>query len=273
MSRRKTGYGVSFGTSHPLVVLAVLAFLAVTTLTILFVAIMVLRTRIDVGSLLESNLPTIAAPSAGIITGNNNPGSALSESVGPARNWTHAASEATPNPLRAKVITDLASQPRPTWTATPLPTPTQIPSPTPNPTFVSSAYGLGDYMPSGIAHDERWIDVDVTEQKLVAFEGLVPVYETLVSTGTANHPTVTGQFRIWLRFQSQDMNGYRLGYDYYLKGVPYVQYFYQDYALHGTYWHSNFGRPMSHGCINLSPADSEWLYNWAGYGTLVNVHP
>jgi lipoprotein-anchoring transpeptidase ErfK/SrfK len=128
-------------------------------------------------------------------------------------------------------------------------------------------------MPSGIGHNERWIDVDVTEQKLVAYEGLIPVYETLVSTGTSRYPTVTGQFRIWLRFQSQDMNGYRLGYDYYLKGVPYVQYFYEDYALHGTFWHSNFGRPMSHGCVNLSPADSEWLFNWAGYGTLVNVHP
>jgi hypothetical protein len=253
--------------------LAALAFLAIFTLTIVFAAILVLRTRFDLGSMLGSDLPTVAAPVAGIITGNNNPEAAVSDSVGPARSWTQAAPEATPNPLRAKLITDSASQPRPTWTATPLPTQTPIPSPTPNPTFVSSAYGLGDYMPSGIAHDERWVDVDVTEQKLVAFEGFIPVFETLVSTGTANYPTVTGQFRIWLRFQSQDMNGYRLGYDYYLKGVPYVQYFYQDYALHGTYWHSNFGRPMSHGCVNLSPADSEWLFNWAGYGTLVNVHP
>jgi lipoprotein-anchoring transpeptidase ErfK/SrfK len=128
-------------------------------------------------------------------------------------------------------------------------------------------------MPDGISHGERWIDVNLTEQKLIAFEGLIPVFEELVSTGTTNHPTVTGQFRIWLRFQSQDMDGYRLGYDYYLKGVPYVQYFYEDYALHGTFWHSNFGTPMSHGCVNLSPAAAEWLYNWAGYGTLVNIHP
>jgi lipoprotein-anchoring transpeptidase ErfK/SrfK len=162
---------------------------------------------------------------------------------------------------------------RPRWTATPIPTNTPTPSPTPNPTFVSSAYGLGTYMPENIGRDERWIDVNLTEQKLVAYEGLIPVFETLVSTGTARYPTVTGQFRIWLRFRAQDMDGYRLGYDYYLKDVPYVQYFYEDYALHGTFWHNNFGQPMSHGCVNLDTADAEWLYGWAGYGTLVNVHP
>ena len=68
------------------------------------------------------------------------------------------------------------------------------------------------------------------------------------------------------------MNGRRLGYDYYLKDVPYVQYFYQDYALHGTFWHSNFGTRMSHGCVNLPTSAAEWLYNWAEYGTLVNIH-
>ena len=187
--------------------------------------------------------------------------------------WSDHDARATPNPLRAKPIAAGVAFVRPKWTATPVPTQTPTPSPTPNPTFVSSAYGLGDYMPDGIAPDERWINVNLTEQKLVAYEGLVPVFESLVSTGTAQHPTVTGQFRIWLRFQSQDMDGYRLGYDYYLRNVPYVQYFYEDYALHGTFWHRNFGTPMSHGCVNLSPSAAEWLYNWAGYGTLVNVHP
>jgi lipoprotein-anchoring transpeptidase ErfK/SrfK len=187
--------------------------------------------------------------------------------------WPAASATPTPNPLSAKPIVASVAFNRPKWTATPIPTQTPTPSPTPNPTFVSSAYGLGDYMPDGITRDERWIDVDLSEQKLVAYEGYVPVFDSLVSTGTALHPTVTGQFRIWLRFQAQDMNGYRLGYDYYLRNVPFVQYFYQDYALHGTFWHSNFGTPMSHGCVNLSPAASEWLYNWAGYGTLVNIHP
>jgi len=54
--------------------------------------------------------------------------------------------------------------------------------------------------------------------------------------------------------------------------VPYVMYFYRDYALHGTFWHSNFGTPMSHGCVNLKTSDAEWIYYWASVGTLVNVH-
>ena len=126
--------------------------------------------------------------------------------------------------------------------------------------------------PFGLAIGEKWIDVNISSQSLIAYEGEVPVFDSLVSTGTNQHPTVTGQFRIWLRFQSQDMDGYRLGYDYFLRNVPYVQYFYNDYSLHGTFWHSNFGNPMSHGCVNLPTPAAEWLYNWAEYGTLVNIH-
>ena len=63
------------------------------------------------------------------------------------------------------------------------------------------------------------------------------------------------------------------GPGYYLPGVPYTMYFYKGYALHGTYWHDNFGTPMSHGCVNLETNDAEWLYEFASVGTLVNVHP
>jgi lipoprotein-anchoring transpeptidase ErfK/SrfK len=118
----------------------------------------------------------------------------------------------------------------------------------------------------------RWIDVNLSTQTLTAYEGTTAVFSSLISSGTWQYPTVTGQFSIYMRYQSQDMNGYRLGYDYYLAGVPYVQYFYRDYALHGTYWHNNFGTPMSHGCVNMTPADAQWLYNWSSYGTTVNVH-
>ena len=118
----------------------------------------------------------------------------------------------------------------------------------------------------------RWIDVNLSTQTLTAYEGTTPVFNTLISSGTWAHPTVTGQFSIYLRYQSQDMNGYRLGYDYYLPNVPYVMYFYRDYSLHGTYWHNNFGTPMSHGCVNMNTADAQWLYNWSSYGTTVNVH-
>jgi lipoprotein-anchoring transpeptidase ErfK/SrfK len=98
------------------------------------------------------------------------------------------------------------------------------------------------------------------------------VFRTAVSSGLPRTPTVTGQFRIYLRLELQDMDGYRLGFNYYTPNVPYVMYFHGNYALHGAYWHNNFGQPMSHGCVNMSVPDSRWLYNFAGIGTLVYVH-
>ena len=122
------------------------------------------------------------------------------------------------------------------------------------------------------SYGERWIDVDLTFQRITAYEENQPVYSTLISSGTWEHPTVTGLFQVYLRYESQTMNGYRLGYDYYLPNVPYVMYFYRDYAIHGTYWHNNFGTPMSHGCVNTPTPDALWLYHWSSYGTPVNVH-
>ncbi len=115
---------------------------------------------------------------------------------------------------------------------------------------------------------ERWIDVDLTQQRLYAYEGDTVVASFLVSTGTWQTPTVTGKFKIWIKIRSQAMSGP----GYYLPNVPYVMYFYKDYGLHGTYWHNNFGTPMSHGCVNLSIPDAEWLYNFASEGTVVTVH-
>jgi lipoprotein-anchoring transpeptidase ErfK/SrfK len=176
------------------------------------------------------------------------------------------------NMIRPKNILSSLAEAQPTWTPTPRPTDTPTPSPTPYPTFVSDPSDTTVYLPLGLTLGEKWIDVDVTSQSLVAYEGNVPVFDSLVSTGTDLHPTVTGQFRIWLRLSSQDMDGYRLGYDYFLRNVPFVQYFYYDYSLHGTFWHNNFGNPMSHGCVNLPTPAAEWLFNWAEYGTLVNIH-
>jgi len=126
--------------------------------------------------------------------------------------------------------------------------------------------------PAVTSYGARWIDVNLSTQTLTAYEDTTPVFNSLISSGTWQFPTVTGQFSIYLRYQAQDMNGYRLGYDYYLSGVPYVMYFYRDYALHGTFWHNNFGTPMSHGCVNLPTPSAQWLYNWSSYGTTVNVH-
>jgi LysM repeat protein len=123
-----------------------------------------------------------------------------------------------------------------------------------------------------ISYGPRWIDVNLTTQRLIAYEEKEPVYSTAISSGLWPHLTVTGLFEVYVRYQSQTMNGYRLGYDYYLTNVPYVMYFYRDYAIHGTYWHNNFGTPMSHGCVNAPTPDAQWLYNWSSYGTPVNVH-
>jgi hypothetical protein len=136
----------------------------------------------------------------------------------------------------------------------------------PSPTAVISWTPRLD--PGELATEGRWIDVDLGDQKLTAYEGSNPVMTFLVSTGTASYPTVTGQFRIWVKLESTRMTG--PGYD--LEDVPYTMYFYEGYGLHGAYWHNNFGTPMSHGCVNLSPSDSAWLFNFASVGTLVNIH-
>jgi lipoprotein-anchoring transpeptidase ErfK/SrfK len=116
--------------------------------------------------------------------------------------------------------------------------------------------------------EERWIDVDLSEQTLTAYENGVAVRTTLISSGLPATPTPTGRFRIWVKFRTDDMEGD----DYYIEDVPYVMYFYKGYGLHGVTWHGNFGHPMSHGCINLPTEEAEWLFGWADVGTLVNVH-
>lgn len=192
---------------------------------------------------------------------------------------TRAKATPTPTPrgMLAKNITNVgedgqAIAPRATWTTTPTPTSTPSPTPTYVPTFVSPQEGSPPLRPLGVASNEKWIDVNLTQQSLTAFEGNDAVFSTLISSGTWEHPTVTGLFRIWVRYTSQTMDGRRLGYDYYLENVPYVMYFYEDYALHGTFWHNNFGTPMSHGCVNLKTSDAEWIFNWSQLGTVVNVH-
>lgn len=122
--------------------------------------------------------------------------------------------------------------------------------------------------PPSAIEEKRWIDVDLSEQRLRAYEDGEVVRETLVSTGLPRTPTVKGQFRIWIKLRYDDMSGP----DYYLEDVPYVMYFYQGYGLHGTYWHSNFGQRMSHGCVNLPTSEAEWVFDFVDVGTLVNVH-
>src|SRR5919197_1659835 len=115
--------------------------------------------------------------------------------------------------------------------------------------------------PPGVGPDEKWIDVDLAEQVLVAYEGTRPVFATLVSTGDTN-PTPTGMWRIWIKFAETEMDGQVKGRTYQVADVPWTMFFHRSYALHGVYWHDRFGEPTSSGCVNLAPADARFLYHW-----------
>jgi lipoprotein-anchoring transpeptidase ErfK/SrfK len=117
----------------------------------------------------------------------------------------------------------------------------------------------------------RWLDIDLTAQTLVAYEGKRPVFATLVSTGrlrnernpALNSETPTGLFRILSKHVSTTMDGDHAVFGAYsLEDVPWVQFFQGAFALHGAFWHDKFGRTASHGCINLAPDDARWLFDW-----------
>ncbi len=114
----------------------------------------------------------------------------------------------------------------------------------------------------------RWIDIDLSEQMLYANDGAIRVASFLVSTGVPQFPTEVGQYHIYAKFLFSDMRGE----DYFLPDVPFNMFYSGDFSIHGTYWHHNFGTPMSHGCVNMDIIDAEWLFNWAEVGTLVNIH-
>jgi hypothetical protein len=123
--------------------------------------------------------------------------------------------------------------------------------------------------PAGTTVGEKWIDVSILQQVLVAYEGLTPVYATMVSTGEAGlgdpkttRSTVIGAFRINTKLVTATMDSDVVGEEFELRDVPYVQYFKEGYALHASYWHDVFGQPKSHGCINLAPEDARRLFYW-----------
>lgn len=160
--------------------------------------------------------------------------------------------------------------PTPTATFTPSITPTPFPTDTPEPTRepVHDQPQAEASRPQGIGGDERWIDIDLSEQRLFAYKGNHLVNSFRVSTGTWQYPTVTGRYSIYVKYLYSNM----AGPGYYLPNVPYTMYFYKGYGIHGTYWHNNFGTPMSHGCVNMKTDDASWVFDWASVGTVVNVH-
>ena len=125
--------------------------------------------------------------------------------------------------------------------------------------------------PAGVGERERWIDVDLDEQVLVAYEGARPVFATLVSSGRRDDrgsedrfETPDGSFRIQTKHITTTMDGDTASDGpYSIEDVPWVMYFHGSYALHGAFWHGYYGWRMSHGCVNLSPADARWMFLWA----------
>jgi hypothetical protein len=148
--------------------------------------------------------------------------------------------------------------------------------------------------PGWAASGRKWIDVSIKKQSLIAYEGTKPVYVTLVSTGAdglgdpkETHSTIQGIFRIHTKHVTATMDDDKKGSEFDFRDVPFVQYFTEGFAFHGAYWHDDFGIPRSHGCVNLSPLDAAWLFNWTSpdvplswhgalslhSGTLVYIHP
>lgn len=164
----------------------------------------------------------------------------------------------------------------PTPTFTPTPSATSIPTntPTPRPTKTVSASDYADSpsnynpRPSQIGEDEFWIEVNLTAQQLIAHRGNKILKTFIVSTGTWAHPTVVGEYQIYVKYEATTMSGP----GYYLPDVPYTMYFYEGYGIHGTYWHSNFGTPMSHGCVNMETSEAAWVFGYAEVGTWVIIH-
>lgn len=121
---------------------------------------------------------------------------------------------------------------------------------------------------------EKWIEVDLSEQRTTAYERATPVKNFIIASGTKGHETVTGEFEIWLKVRKQTMQGGSKadGSYYSIPNVEWVSYFYKDYALHGAWWREKFGFPASHGCVNMSNTDAQWVFEWAPVGTKVIVH-
>lgn len=138
-----------------------------------------------------------------------------------------------------------------------------VPPPTPTPEPAR---------PAAPPNGERWIEINLSSQYLIAWQGDVAVSETYISSGRPGFDTPTGTFSISKKVALQDMEGVLGGEYYNVADVPDVLYFTTvGHAIHGAYWHSNFGAVMSHGCINVPMDLSGWLYDWMPMGGRVVI--
>ena len=118
--------------------------------------------------------------------------------------------------------------------------------------------------PRAVGPAEKWIEVNLYEQTLLAYEGDRLVYATLISSGRVDGPTEQGLWRISSKVKLTQMSGGGGEVDdYFLEDVPWAMYFYYSFGLHAAYWHDRFGLRNSHGCVNLTPRDARWLFEWA----------
>ena len=134
---------------------------------------------------------------------------------------------------------------------------------------------LGDFE----ENTNKKIEINLSRQRLYAIEDGRIVHNFRISTGTWDR-TPNGVFKIWARTKSAKMSGgsKENGTYYYLPGVPYILYFYNSitpkmkgFAIHGAYWHNNFGIPMSHGCINMKPSEAGEIYSWSNSNTVIEI--
>jgi lipoprotein-anchoring transpeptidase ErfK/SrfK len=115
----------------------------------------------------------------------------------------------------------------------------------------------------------KWVEINLYEQVLVAYQDSQPVFATLISSGLQQFATEPGLFSIYVKVPNTRMSGAYTATqsDYYdIEDVPWTMYFDGDRGIHGAYWHDYFGYRRSHGCINLSLTDAKWLYEWAARG-------
>jgi lipoprotein-anchoring transpeptidase ErfK/SrfK len=182
--------------------------------------------------------------------------------------------------VRAAYLPNLTqtNTPAPQVTATPASVPAYIPTssaaspatetPTPVRAQPTATRVIEGDPPAVTSRGVKWIDLNLSDQLLTAYEGDTPILSAWVSTGVPNLPTPVGEYQIYRKVRSQVMSGP----GYHLPNVEFVSYFFKGYAIHGTYWHDNFGHPMSHGCVNMTNGDAQVLYEWAPLGTRVVVH-
>jgi hypothetical protein len=118
--------------------------------------------------------------------------------------------------------------------------------------------------PEEVPRDAKWMHVNLAQQTLTAYEGDRPVFATLISSGKEGYEPDPGLFRIHEKYLSKTMNGSDPIDGYYeVEEVPWTMYYWESYALHGAYWHDDFGQVRSHGCTNIAPRDARWLFYWS----------